>query len=489
MNPKLLQDLLMVTPLAALFLISLIPITIKVINSNREPRAFFTLIYGFIGLAFAIGLTASIDGTKKAAFSNAIVIDGISVWGSYLVYGITAVALMLAFDNFATRGKQFAEFLFLMISSACGMIVLLMSNDLIVTFIGIEMMSLCLYILVAMSKEEILSKEAAFKYFVIGSFASAILLYGIAFIYGSVGSTYFPDIAAAAPKLIGTNRLFLVGFAMLILGLGFKVAMFPLHAWAPDVYEGAPTPVTAFMSTAVKVATFAAFLRLFNSEALASAPRIFEMMQWLAVLTIIVGNVAAVMQDNMKRMLAYSSIAHSGYILIGLLAAGFGGNFKWGAAGVLFYLFSYSIMTLGSFALISLIEDKENTRVSMQNLKGLAHHHPLLALSLSVLMLSLAGIPPTLGFFGKFYIFSAAIEQDMYWLVFWGIIGSVISVYFYLRPIVYMYMSEATEENRIKVTHHQTRIALVASAVLVIVLGICSSSILAAVQRSVDNMF
>ncbi len=489
MNPKLLQDLLMVAPLAALFLISLIPLTIKVINSNREPKAFFTLIYGFIGLAFAIGLTASLDGTKKTAFSNAIIMDGVTAWGAYLIYGITAVGIMLAYDNFATKGKQFAEFLFLMISSACGMIVLLMSNDLIVTFIGIETMSLCLYILVAMSKEEILSKEAAFKYFIIGSFASAILLYGIAFIYGSVGSTYFPDIAATAPKLINTNRIFLVGFAMLILGLGFKVAMFPLHAWAPDVYQGAPTPVTAFMSTAVKVASFAAFLRLFNSEALASAPRILEIMQWMAVLTIIVGNIAAVMQDNLKRMLAYSSIAHSGYILIGLIAAGFGGDYKWGAAGVMFYLFSYSLMTLGSFALISLIESDEKTKVEVQSLKGLAHHHPVLALCLSALMLSLAGIPPTLGFFGKFYVFSAAMQQDMYWLVFWGVIGSVISVYFYLRPIVYMYMNEHGEETSIKLTHYQTRLALVASAVLILVLGIFSSSILAAVQRSVDNMF
>jgi len=489
MNPKLLQDLLMIAPMAALFLISLIPLTIKVINFNREPKAFFTLIYGFIGLAFAIGLTASLEGTKKTAFSNAVIMDGISVWGSYLVYGITAVSLMLAFDHAATRGKQFAEFLFLMVSSACGMVVLLMANDLIVTFLGIETMSLCLYILVAMSKEEVLSKEAAFKYFVIGSFASAILLYGIAFIYGTVGSTYFPEIAAAAPKLINTNRLFLVGFAMVILGLGFKVAMFPLHAWAPDVYQGAATPVTAFMSTAVKVATFASFLRLFNSEALGSAPRILEIMQWLAVLTIIVGNIAAVMQDNLKRMLAYSSIAHSGYILVGLIAAGFGENFKWGATGVMFYLFSYSLMTLGSFALIALLEDKEDIKVNVQNLKGLAHHHPVLALSLSVLMLSLAGIPPTLGFFGKFYIFSAAIEQDMYWLVFWGVIGSVISVYFYLRPVVYMYMSEAGEDSRIKVTHYQTRFALIASAVLILVLGLFSSTILQAVQRSVENMF
>lgn len=489
MNPKLLQDIIMVAPMMALFLVSLVPLTIKVINSNREPRPVFTLFYGFIAVAFAIGLTASLEGTKKAAFNNAIIMDGISIWGSYLVYAVTAVSMMLAYEHMATKVRQYSEFVFLMCSSAIGMVTLLMANDLIVSFIGIETMSLCLYILVAMSKEEILSKEAAFKYFIIGSFASAVLLYGIALIYGTVGSTYYPDIAAAGVNLITTSRLFVIGFAMVIMGLGFKVAMFPLHSWAPDVYQGAPTPVTAFMATAVKVATFIAFLRFFNTEALASAPKFADILQWLAVLTILVGNIAAVLQDNMKRLLAYSSVAHSGYILIGLIAAGFGGNYKWATSGILFYLFSYTIMTLGTFALVALLEDKENSSVKLSQLKGLSNKHPIIALALSVLMLSLAGIPPTLGFFAKLNIFSAAIEQNLFWLAFWGVIGSVISVYYYLKPIVYMYMGPQEEQSSLNLKNYPTRASVLVSAILIIVLGICSQSILEAVKRSVENMF
>ncbi|MEK7357362.1 MAG: proton-conducting transporter membrane subunit, partial [Bdellovibrionota bacterium] len=260
-----LRDFLAVLPMAALFAISLIPLLLKVFLGNRETNPFVTLIYNFIGLVVAAGVTAALFGTtfdgKTYVFSNALVLDGISVWMSYLVYMCGAVALMLSYDHMSTRGHQFTEYCFLMMSSVIGMLILIMSNDLIVSFIGIETMSLCLYILVAMSREEVLSKEAAFKYFILGSFASAIFLYGVALIYGTVGSTDFPSIALATVKMIGTNRIFLAGMALTILGFAFKVSVFPLHAWTPDVYQGAPTPVTAFMATAVKAATFVGFLR------------------------------------------------------------------------------------------------------------------------------------------------------------------------------------------------------------------------------------
>jgi NADH-quinone oxidoreductase subunit N len=488
MNPKFLQDIVLVSPLIALLVISLIPLLIKVMNGNREPNPFATLMYALIGLLLASGLTASLSGAKQAAFNNAIVMDGVSIWSSYLVYLITAVSLMLAFDNVNTRGRQFTEFMFLMVSSAIGMIILLMSNDLIITFIGIETMSLCLYILVAMSKESVLSKEAAFKYFILGSFASAVFLYGIALIYGTVGSTFFPEIAKSAGDLFATSRLFLVGMGMVILGFAFKVSIFPLHAWTPDVYQGAPTPVTAFMATGVKVATFVAFLRFFNSQGFAVSVHLETVLIWLAVLTMFIGNVGALMQDNFKRVLAYSSVAHSGYAMIGLIAAGFGNNFDAGATGLLFYLFSYALMTLGSFALVAVFEKHENSQLTVNGLKGLAGRYPILALSLSVLMLSLAGIPPTLGFFGKFYIFSAAMEQGMYWLVFWGVINSVISVYYYLRPVVMMYMSEE-QGDEVMATHLLTRMTVVFAAILIVLMGLFSSPVLRAVQKSVVNLF
>ncbi len=487
MNTKLIQDLTIVSPLFALLIAGFLPLLIKVINGNKEPNPFLTMITGFVGILVATVLTLSMAGGKMTGFSEAIVLDGISVWVSYLVYLVTAVSLMISYDSVVTKGYQFAEFMFLMLSSAIGMLTLALSNDLIVSFIGIELMSLCLYILVAMSKESILSKEAAFKYFVLGSFASAIMLYGVSFIYGTVGSTYLPQVTAAVGPLIGTNRLFLVGLVMLVLGLAFKVSIFPFHSWTPDVYHGSPTPVTAFMATSVKAVVFVLFIRLFNTSGLIESPKLLSALQWLAVLTMFAGNVGALMQSNFKRVLAYSSVAHSGYLLVGLIAAGFGNHFSAGASGVMFYLFSYTIMTLGSFAIVSIYERSTNSVVTVDSLKGMGKKHPVMAMSLTVLMLSLAGVPPTLGFFGKFYIFSAAIEQDFYWLALWGVVNSVISVCYYLRPVVMMYMSdevgaETSEDNLL------TKTAVLLTAIMVIVLGLFSSPVLKAVQESVKNL-
>ncbi len=497
MNPQIATDLIsmkdMVTifPMAAMFLISMIPLLMKPFLGNREPNPISVLVWNFIGILTGAGLTAVLFGhsySKTLAFSNAIVLDGTSVWMSYLVYIVTAVGIMLAYEHVATRGRQFTEFCFLMMSSAIGMLVLIMSNDLIVTFIGIETMSLCLYILVAMSREQVLSKEAAFKYFVLGSFASAIFLYGIALIYGTVGSTYLPDVAVAAVKLITTNRVFLVGAVLIITGFAFKVSIFPLHAWTPDVYQGAATPVTAFMSTAVKAATFVAFLRFFTSEAFATSPHLLSVMTWLAVLTMTIGNVAALMQNNLKRVLAYSSVAHSGYAMVGLITAGFGTNYNAAATSLLFYLFSYTLMTLGTFALVCVFEKNENTSLEVNDLRGIGRRYPWMAMSMTILLLSLAGIPPTLGFFGKLFIFSSAIENDMYWLAFWGVINSVISVYYYLRPIVVMYMSEE-ESGEVITAHLMSRGTVIVTAVLIVVLGIFASPLLKMVQHSVANQF
>ncbi len=485
MSNQLLKDIMIVSPMLALFVMSLFPILMKVFKGNREPNPYATLFLAFIGLSLAVGLTALYGGTTRAtAFSGAIVLDGVSVWTSYLIYLITAVSLMLSFDHVAVRGKLFAEYVFLVLNAAIGMVIVLMSNDLIVTFIGIEMMSLCLYILIAMSKEEVLAKEAAFKYFVLGSFASAIFLYGVAFLYGTVGSTHLPEINEAVTMLVSTNRMFVLGLGLLILGFAFKVSIFPLHAWTPDVYTGAPTPITAFMATAVKAATFVAILRLFHSQGFSDAPKLQSVLEWMAVLTMTAGNVAAVMQNNFKRMLAYSSVAHSGYLMIGVIAAGFGNNYDSGATSVVFYLFSYSLMTLGTFALGALFEKYENTNFEIDGLRGLASKYPILCLSLTILMLSLAGIPPTLGFFGKFFLFTSAIEQDLYWLVFWGVINSVISVYYYLRPVVMMYMSN-DEPAEVMTSHLMTRMTVIFTAVLIVVFGIASSPILKAVKQSV----
>lgn len=482
-----LKDILIIAPMLVLLAASLIPVMIKVFNSNREPAPFVTIAYALLGLVASGLLTASMAGVKQTAFSDALVLDGLGVWGTYLILGSAACAVMMAYDHIDTFKKLFSEKCFLMMGSVIGMQILLLSNDLIVTFLGIETMSLCIYILIAMSREEVLSKEAAFKYFVLGSFASAIFLYGIAMIYGTVGSTQIPIITDKVGELFSNkNHLFFFGIGMLILGFAFKVSIFPFHFWTPDVYQGAPTPITAFMATAVKTATFVAMLRVFQSTGYQAEPKLMSALSWLAVMTMTVGNTAAILQKNFKRVLAYSSVAHSGYIMIGLIAAAFGDNYDSAAIIVLFYLFSYSIMTLGSFALIGILERKVGVGLNVGDLKGLANKHPVLSAALTVILFSLAGVPPTLGFFGKFSLFGVAIEQDLYWLAFWGVLNSVVSVYYYLRPVVVIYMAESDEDSTEPVaTGGLAKATLVVTAALTVVVGLASSPLFELVRSAV----
>jgi NADH-quinone oxidoreductase subunit N len=440
-----LVDIIGILPIIILFLVSLIPITTKILNGNREPEAYLTTIVGCLGFGAALASAVSLysnASTKSYLFSKALVLDGVSLFATALVCLIGAVVLILSVDNKATRGRLYSEYVFLMLNSALGMIVVACSNDLIVTFIGIEVMSLCLYLIIAMSNEETLSKEAAFKYFILGSLASAIFLYGIALVFGSLGTTYIDEVLALAPTKISEGALFLFGALLVIMGLCFKVSIAPFHAWTPDVYEGAATPVTAFMATGVKVVTFVAFMRFLVGDYLASelTGQFVNVLQWLAVLTMVVGNVGAILQDSLKRMLAYSSIANSGYIMMGLIAAAVGGDSWLGATGVMYYVFAYTIMTLGAFGVLSILEKSENQALLADDLKGLAVKKPVIAACFTILLLSLAGIPPTIGFFGKFFLFSAAVKQGFFWMAVWAAINSVISVYYYLRPIVLMYM-------------------------------------------------
>lgn len=491
-----LKDILVIAPMIALLLFSTIPILLKVFNDNREPKPFVTVVYALLGVIVAGGITASLAGMKQLAFSDSLIFDGMAVWGSFLVLIAGGFGLMLAYDHVETDARQFSEQCFLMLGSMMGMLIVVLSNDLIVTFLGIEIMSLCLYILVAMSREHTLSKEAAFKYFVLGSFASAVFLYGIALLYGTVGSTQLPIVASKVAELLTNhNQLFYIGMAMVIIGFAFKVAIFPFHAWAPDVYQGAPTPITAFMATAVKAATFIAILRLFQHADPAGRssflvePKFLSALSWLAVLSMLVGNVAAIMQNNFKRLLAYSSISHSGYLLVGVITAGFALRIESSLAAttvVLFYLFSYTIMSLGAFAIIALLEKQVGHSLTVDDLKGLGTKNPVLAASLALILFSLAGVPPTIGFFAKFSLFGAAVEQNLYWLAFWGVINSVIAVYYYLRPVVVMYMSETDERIEVR-SGVLSRMTLVMMAIATLVFGFAASPVLQYVSETVLN--
>ena len=317
------------------------------------------------------------------------------------------------------------------------MMLMAAGGNLVTIFLGVEILSIPIYILAGLFREDVKSNEAALKYLLLGGFSSAFLLFGIAMLYGGTGTFYLADLAKII-KASGMNTLTYMGLGLIIVGFGFKVSMAPFHMWTPDVYEGAPTSITAFMSVGTKAAAFAAFLRIFM-EVFPSVKVDWDMLLWVvAVATMTIGNLTALAQTNIKRMLAYSSIAHAGYILIGMIA----GN-QLGATGILYYLLAYTLMNLGAFGVIILVARKKDNYLNIYDYSGLGFQYPGLAAVMTVFMFGLVGMPPTAGFIGKFYIFSAAVQAGYIWLVLIGVLNSLISVYYYLRITVIMYMKPA----------------------------------------------
>lgn len=482
-NPVGLSDILLVSPFIVLFLFSLIPLTTKVLAGNKEQSPAASLIVALLGLAISAGLLVVFGGSDQTAFNGQLLFDGLTQWAGLIALLAAAGGLIMMYENPATKGKQFSELIFLTMNSILGMLILVSAVNLITLFIGLELMSLSLYLMIAMSNEQKISKEAAIKYFVLGSFASAIFLYGVSFVFGSANTVSIVDLMANAATLVKTNKIFLFGISFITIGFCFKVSIAPFHAWTPDVYQGAPTPVTSFMATAVKVVSFAAFLRVMATQTLNGSQNLFDVLQWLAVITMTVGNVAALVQTNFKRTLAYSSIAHSGYILVGLITAGISQNSSYSAASVLFYLLTYSVMTMGSFAVLSMIEKSENHFLSNEDFAGFAKNQPVLAFCLTIFLLSLAGLPPLLGFFGKLYLFSAAVNEGLMWLALWGVINSVVSVYYYLRPIIMMYMKEGDADIADR-PQQATTVLVVAAAIFILIAGLFSGPLFTLFEKS-----
>lgn len=484
-------DLWKVSPFLILCITSLFCLATKVLDQSKEEDRFVTFVQAFFGLLLSwlliIYLGSTLGLQEISAFSNQLVFDGLSYYTSLLILLLTIAVLFFSQGHPALR-EQFSEHVFLLLSACLGMLIIVWSNDLIVSFVGIELMSLAFYVLTGLSLEQKLSKEAAFKYFILGSFASAILLYGIALIYGTVQSTLISDLIQLGPTLAVEDPIFLVGLILLMCGLFFKISIFPFHAWTPDVYQGAPTPVTAFLSTAGKLTPFVLVLRLVGTNVLISSTLFIDLMQWLAVLTMLVGNIMALRQNNFKRILAYSSIAHSGYALIGVIALSLGASQGMGASGVLFYFLAYALMNIGAFAIVCLLETSEESCINVDDLKGLAASRPFMALALTVCLLSLAGIPPTAGFFGKFYVFASALNKGLVWLVVWGVLNSVISLYYYLRPVLNMYMMPADQ----KVGENPDLLAkglLFVSAGMVLFLGLFAELVIQKIALAMSFVF
>jgi NADH-quinone oxidoreductase subunit N len=317
-----------------------------------------------------------------------------------------------------------------------GMMLMASARDLVILFLGIELMSICLYVLAGFTRTRSGSTESALKYFLLGAFATGFLLYGIALVYGVSGTTNLPTIAMGISEF-ADNPVFIIGSSMLIIALCFKVAAVPFHMWAPDVYEGAPTTVTAFMATGAKAAAFGAFVAVFGESFGFSGSTINQVLAVIAAASMIIGNVTALAQNNIKRMLAYSSVAHAGYILAGVAA----GNPE-GKTGVLFYLAAYLVMNIGAFGIVSMVEGRDSQRLTFDSYAGFSKRRPYLAALMAVFMFSLAGLPPMAGFFGKYYVFLAAVKADMTWLAIVGVLTSLISAYYYLRLVVVMYFRD-----------------------------------------------
>jgi NADH-quinone oxidoreductase subunit N len=388
------------------------------------------------GLCAALLVTILRWGSGGRAFRDMIVLDQHALFFHLVIAYAAALVVLLSMDYLRRAGVETGEYYALVLFSTSGMLLLASAGDLIVVFLGIELMSLSLYVLCGLFTRDLQSTEASMKYFLLGAFASAFLLYGIALVYGTTGATNFDRIASA---LAGRphDPIFLVGFGLILVGFGFKISAVPFHMWAPDVYQGAPTSVTALIATGSKAAMLAVTIRLVVSTFRGLQPDWGALVWVLAALTMTVGNVVAIAQSNLKRMLAYSSIAHVGYMLVGLVTGGIPG-----AAAVLFYVFAYVFTTVGTFGVITLCERDGGEAVEVSDYAGLGRRSPLLALVLSLFLLSLVGIPPLAGFVGKFYVFGSAVRSGYLWLAVIAVLNSALAAYYYLRVIVYMYMRE-----------------------------------------------
>ena len=392
-----------------------------------------------IGIGLGLWVAARLWGTDGALFGGMIVVDAPSLWFQVIFLVVTFITVLISIQYAAEEGLEQGEYYALLLFALLGAMLMAAGGDLLIIFLGLEIMSLAQYVLAGMRHNVLKSSESALKYFLLGAFASGFLLYGMSLLYGATGTTNLTAIAAAVREGgLADHPLLTIGMGLMVVGFGFKIAAVPFHMWTPDVYEGAPTPVTAFMSTAVKAAGFAALARVFLT-ALGDLQGSWAPIFWgMAVLTMVVGNIAAITQPNIKRMLAYSSIAHAGYVLIAMAAAG-----PAGLTGLLFYLLAYAFMNLGAFTVVVALEQREDRHLLLEDYAGLGFRYPLLGLAMALFMFSLSGLPPTAGFMAKVYVFGAAVEQGYIVLVVIGVLNSLISLYYYLRPIVLMYMQEA----------------------------------------------
>jgi NADH-quinone oxidoreductase subunit N len=440
-----------------------------------------------LGCLVALGLTiwSAVALPPRTIYDGMLAVDRASRFFEAVFLVAAILALLLSQSWLREHECEFGEFYALVLFCVAGMMILASAADLVTVFLGLEAMSLGVYVLCGSRLRAARSPEAAFKYFLVGGFSAAVLLYGIALVYGATGTTSLAGIAGKAGGVAG-DPIFIIGLILLLCGLGYKIAAVPFHMWTPDAYEGAPTPVTAFMAAGVKAAAFAALLRVlttaFNVEtAKVGTAGWVTILQVLAVLTMTLGNIAALRQENVKRLLAYSAISHAGYILVGVVAVGVVG--KEAEPAVLYYLLAYTFSTLGAFGVVAWIGSRNDERLMLDDWAGLASRHPAAALAMTVFLLSLGGIPPTAGFFAKFYVLRAAtMDPQLIPLVVIAVLNSVVAIFYYLKIVMAMYFRELAREPHPQ-SSAATVVALVIAALLVLQMGLMPGLYLSAIGQ------
>jgi len=435
------SDLNSTLPELALTVTALVLLVLEVLKKPPRARFAWTALGG-VALALVLEFAFPVEGQF---YSGMIALDHFSRFFNVVFLITAAGAILIAVPYLRKSLEERGEYYALLLFATIGMMFMAKAHDLTILFLGLELLSIPLYILVGFYRHRVRSNEAGLKYLLLGAFSTGFFLFGIALLYGSTGATHYDAIRQA---IVSGGQLSpamtLAGFGLLMVGFAFKVALVPFHMYAPDVYEGAPTAITAFLSTGPKVAGFAAFLKVIITSFAVTTQHWWGIVWVLAALTMTVGNITAIMQNNIKRMLAFSSVAHAGYLAIAILVGS-----EDSAFGMLFYLAVYAAATLGAFGVVALIEGEEEASLDIQGYRGLARRSPFLAAVFALAMVSLAGFPPTAGFLGKYFIFSAAVDTGntwYIWLVVIAILNSLISVYYYLRPVVAMYMQEPADE-------------------------------------------
>ncbi len=431
------RDLVNILPIVFIVGWALVLLMVEAFSKRRG----LTIVLAAVGVLAALVMAAAQFGVQTSAFKNMLTVDGYAVFIYILVLGSGLFSIALSYDYNKRMGWERGEYYVLMLFSISGAMLMASAANLIVVFLALELLSIPLYIMAAFVPNNAASEEAGLKYFLLGAFAGGFILYGVALIFGATGATNLMAVVAAAPNT-DSPLFLLLGAALILIGLGFKVAVVPFHMWTPDVYQGAPTPVTAYMAVVAKAGGFAALLRVFIAAFPSVSQDLVPVLSSLVILTLVIGNLAALAQNNIKRMFAYSSISHAGFIMMAFVTYGQPELYDDAVTSVLFYLLAFAVTSFGSWAVVVALEQAEGKGLNFEDYAGLGKKHPVLAAAMLVFLLSFAGVPPTLGFAGKFFLFRTVLEGGFVGLAMVGVLASLVSAYYYLRVVIFMYFHD-----------------------------------------------